>query len=58
MFSDVQIEVGFQPKLQFMFRYTTISVKPGFMIVSLSAAPSRRLVAKSRLCGNTHALLQ
>ncbi len=33
------------------------SVKRRFMVVSLSIAPSRRLVAKNKLCCSTHALL-
>ncbi len=37
MFNDVQIGVGFQPKPQLTFCYTTISIKPRFMAVFLSA---------------------
>ncbi len=40
-----------------MFRCTVIDVKPKFMVVSLSLAPSRRFVLKNRVCCNTRALL-
>jgi hypothetical protein len=56
MFNGVRIGVGFQPEPQFTFRCTIINVKPGFMAVSLSAAPYRKLVAKSKFCYSTHAL--
>jgi hypothetical protein len=57
MFSTMWIGVGFQLEPQLKFRYTAISVKPRFMAMSLFAPPSRKLVAKSRLRYNTHALL-
>ncbi len=41
---------SFQPKLQLTFRYMTVGVKPRFMAVSFSAAPSQKLTNKSRLC--------
>jgi hypothetical protein len=58
MFNNMRIEVGFQAKLQLTFCYTVVNIKPRFMVVSFSATPSRRLVAKSKLCYCTHALLQ
>jgi hypothetical protein len=58
MFNGVRIGVGFQPEPQLAFRYTTVNVKLGFMVVSLSTTPSRRLITKSRLWCNTHALQQ
>jgi hypothetical protein len=58
MFSNVWIGVTFQLKPQFTFCYTAISVKLGFMEVTFSTAPSRGLVAKSRLRWSTHPLLQ
>ncbi len=52
-FSNMQIEVSFQPKPQLMFSCMEIGVKLGFMAVSLSIVPSRRLVAKSNFCCST-----
>jgi hypothetical protein len=57
MFNDVRIEVGFQPEPQLTFCYTVVNVKLRLMVVSLFAAPSWRLIAKSRLCCNTHTLM-
>jgi hypothetical protein len=58
MFSSMRIRVGFQPEPQLMFHCTIVGVKPRFMAMSLFATPSQRLIAKNRLCCNTHALLQ
>jgi hypothetical protein len=58
MFGGVRIGVGFQPKLQLTFRCMAVGIKPGFMAMFLSTAPSRKLTAKSKLCCNTHALFQ
>jgi hypothetical protein len=58
MFSNMRIGVGFQPEPQLMFCFMTVIVKPWFMVVSLSATPSQKLVAKSKLCCSTHALFQ
>jgi len=57
MFSNMRIKINFQPELQLMFRYMAVSVKPGFMAMSFSITLSQKLVAKSRLCYNIHALL-
>jgi hypothetical protein len=46
MFSSVQIKVGFQPEPQFTFRYTTISVKLGFMAVFSLQLPLKGLLPK------------
>jgi hypothetical protein len=54
MFNGVQIGVGFLPKLYLTFCCTTINVKLGFMVVSLSIVPSQRLVAKSFCCNLYH----
>ncbi len=56
MFSGMQIRVGFQSKLQLTFCCTIVTVKPWFMAMSLSVAPSQKLIAKNRLCYNTHTL--
>ncbi len=58
MFGGVQIGVGFQPELQLTFHCIAVSIKPWFMVVSIFATPSRRLVTKSRFCCSTHTLLQ
>jgi hypothetical protein len=58
MFSSMQIEVGFQLEPQLLFCYMTIIVKPWFMVVFLFVTPSRRLIAKNKLCYSTHTLLQ
>jgi hypothetical protein len=58
MFNDMLIGVGSQLELQLTFCYMVINVKPEFMAMSLSVAPSRKLAAKSRLYYSTHALLQ
>jgi hypothetical protein len=57
MFNGMQIRVGFLPEPQLMFRYTTVNIKPGFKAMFFSLEPSQGLVAKIRLCYNTHALL-
>jgi hypothetical protein len=56
MFNDMGIGVGFQPEPQLTFRYTVINIKPRFMAMFFSIAPSRKLAAKNRLRYNTHAL--
>jgi hypothetical protein len=58
MFSSMRIGISFQPEPQVMFCCTTLGIKLGFMAMSFSATPSRRLIAKSRLYYNTHTLLQ
>jgi len=40
MFSGMQIGVGFELEPQLMFRCMAVDVKPGFMVMSLSIAPS------------------
>jgi hypothetical protein len=57
MFNGMWIEVGFQPEPQLTFHYTTIGIKPRFIVVSFFTTPSQKLVAKNKLCCRTHALL-